>query len=232
MDNQKKKKKSKSATNSSSKSTTTSKKSNSTVLDKIVIAIRALKGGGPKGISRQAIIKYCKSELDYDNANALKAAFKKGTTNGTLIQEGQSFRVAADPIHDIEEDENEKLIIENINTKKNKKTSSNSNESDNDDDDDGTVMKAEAGDEVTVSYVGTLAENGNQFDKASSFTFLLGAGEVIKGWDRGVVGMKEGDKRKLIVPSKLGYGKRGCGSDIPPNSRLQFIIKMKQIQKS
>ena len=68
------------------------------------------------------------------------------------------------------------------------------------------------------------------FDSSNNFTFVLGAGDVIKGWDQGIINMKVGSKRKLIVPSKLGYGKRGCKPDIPSNSILNFIITLKKIE--
>jgi FKBP-type peptidyl-prolyl cis-trans isomerase len=72
-------------------------------------------------------------------------------------------------------------------------------------------------------------DDGTQFDAAKSFHFVLGAGDVIKGWDQGLVGMAVGAKRKLVVPSHLGYGKRGCAPDIPPNATLHFQITMKKI---
>ena len=61
------------------------------------------------------------------------------------------------------------------------------------------------------------------------FKFVLGGGEVIKGWDKGVVGMKEGEKARLIVPPKLGYGKRGSGKEIPPDSTLCFEVTLNKI---
>jgi len=85
---------------------------------------------------------------------------------------------------------------------------------------------------VTVMYRGTLATNGYMFDKAKNFTFVLGAGEVIKGWDLGIVGMKIGGSRKLVVPPKLGYGKRGCAPDIPGNATLHFSVTLKKIDSS
>ena len=89
---------------------------------------------------------------------------------------------------------------------------------------------AERGDEVDMSYVGTLASDGSQFDAAKSFKFTLGAGEVIKGWDQGIVGMRKGEKRRLTIPPSLGYGKRGSGKDIPPDSTLVFEVELKKIQ--
>lgn len=178
-----------------------------TVLDKVVFAIRSLRSG-PKGSSRAAIAKYLKSEFNYENANALKAALKRGVSSGTLTQTGQSFRVAADPVE--ESPAEEAVRMEDVAVGKGDR-------------------EAAHGDTVTVAYEGTL-DDGHQFDKASKFTFLLGAGEVIKGWDTGIEGMREGGRRKLVVPSKLGYGKRGCSPDIPPNATLHFVVKMKKIE--
>lgn len=97
-----------------------------------------------------------------------------------------------------------------------------------DDKHNGVGAPAAPGDTVTVQYKGTL-DDGTQFDAAQSFAFVLGAGDVIKGWDQGLVGMMVGGKRKLVVPSHLGYGKRGCAPDIPKDATLHFEITMKKI---
>ena len=92
----------------------------------------------------------------------------------------------------------------------------------------GTGRVAKSGDTVVVHYVGTL-ESGKQFDSSVDrgvpFEFQLGVGQVIPGWDLGVDGMKEGGKRKLIIPPKLAYGDRPAGS-IPPNSTLIFQVEL------
>jgi FKBP-type peptidyl-prolyl cis-trans isomerase len=98
---------------------------------------------------------------------------------------------------------------------------------------EGTGATAKAGDQVQVHYTGTLT-NGKQFDSSvgrSPFVFPLGAGRVIKGWDEGVAGMKVGGKRKLTIPANLGYGARGAGSDIPPNSVLVFEVELLKVGK-
>ena len=88
---------------------------------------------------------------------------------------------------------------------------------------------SKAGDTVWVHYTGTL-ENGTKFDssvdRGEPFSFVLGEGRVIKGWDEGVQGMKVGDKRKLIIPANLGYGAQGAGGQIPPNATMHFDIEM------
>jgi FKBP-type peptidyl-prolyl cis-trans isomerase len=93
----------------------------------------------------------------------------------------------------------------------------------------GTGDVAVAGKTVSVHYTGWL-ENGKQFDssvdRGQPFSFPLGAGRVIKGWDEGVQGMKVGGKRKLTIPSDLGYGSRGAGGVIPPNATLVFDVEL------
>ncbi len=95
---------------------------------------------------------------------------------------------------------------------------------------EGTGESSENGDIVTVHYVGTL-ENGTKFDSSVDrgipFSFPLGAGQVIKGWDLGVLGMKVGEKRKLTIPPNLAYGETGTpGGPIPPNATLIFEVEL------
>ena len=96
----------------------------------------------------------------------------------------------------------------------------------------GTGAEAVDGKTVTVNYTGTLT-NGKVFDSSYSrnqpFSFQLGAGQVIKGWDEGVVGMRVGGKRKLVIPPALGYGDQATGS-IPPNSTLIFEVQLVSVQ--
>lgn len=97
----------------------------------------------------------------------------------------------------------------------------------------GTGAEASSGQTVVVHYRGTL-EDGRQFDasydRGTPFSFPLGAGRVIKGWDEGVQGMKVGGKRKLVIPPDLGYGTRGAGGVIPPNATLIFEVELLEVK--
>jgi FKBP-type peptidyl-prolyl cis-trans isomerase len=135
-------------------------KSPKTVLEMIIVAIRS-QPATPNGVSRTAISKYLKAELDYDNPSKLKQALKKAASSGKLVQTGQSFRVpgdavvAAPPV----------ATVTVVDAKKGKGT------------------EAIRGDTVVVKYEGKL-EDGSVFDSAPTFEFTLGAGDVIKGTRR------------------------------------------------
>lgn len=94
---------------------------------------------------------------------------------------------------------------------------------------EGEGTTAEKGHSVSVHYTGWL-EDGSKFDSSvdrnQPFSFNLGAGMVIKGWDQGVAGMKIGEKRKLTIPSNLGYGAAGAGGVIPPHATLIFEVEL------
>ncbi len=93
----------------------------------------------------------------------------------------------------------------------------------------GSGREAHVGETASVHYTGWL-KDGTKFDssvdRGQPFSFRLGAGQVIKGWDEGVVGMNIGSKRKLIIPPDLGYGARGAGRVIPPNATLIFDVEL------
>lgn len=159
------------------------------------------------GVSRTAIAKYLKAEMEWDNASKLKQALKKGVETGKLEQTGQSFRVAGDPAAERPPE----AAVKKEDTK------------------EGKGPEAVKGDTVVVKYEGKLSD-GSIFDSAPTFEFTLGAGDVIKGWDQGIAGMKVGGERTLEVPAKLGYGKRGAAPEIPPNADLFFTVVLKKIK--
>ena len=172
-----------------------------TVLDKIVHAVTKM--ADPTGSSRVAIVKFLKREFDLDNANAIKKALKQGVDKGSLVQKGQSFTI---PGVEFQEPEDMKVSITEVTIG------------------DGDV--ATKGSTVTMRYRGTLDSDGSEFD-AGKIDFTLYAGEVIKGWDDGLRGMCVGEKRKLTIPSDLGYGAEGSGDKIPGGSTLQFEVEVR-----
>jgi len=101
----------------------------------------------------------------------------------------------------------------------------------------GTGAEARSGDKVSVQYVGVLFDGGKEFDTSwtsdtkagSPFEFTLGSGQVIQGWDQGVVGMKEGGRRRLLIPADLAYGEAGSPPSIPANAALVFDVDLKKV---
>jgi peptidylprolyl isomerase len=99
---------------------------------------------------------------------------------------------------------------------------------------EGDGTEAKAGDQVTVQYVGVGYDSEEEFDSSWSrnepFSFSLGAGEVIKGWDQGIVGMKEGGRRELVIPANLAYGPTGSPPVIGPNETLIFVVDLLAVE--
>ena len=95
---------------------------------------------------------------------------------------------------------------------------------------EGTGEEAKAGHTVEVHYAGNAWSTRQQFDaswdRGDTFSFRLGAGQVIGGWDQGVAGMKVGGRRRLVIPPQLGYGSRGAGGVIKPNETLVFVVDL------
>jgi peptidylprolyl isomerase len=98
----------------------------------------------------------------------------------------------------------------------------------------GTGDEAVAGQNAVVHYVGVGVTSGEEFDASwnrdEPFVFALGAGQVIKGWDRGVVGMRVGGRRRLVIPAHLGYGDRGAGGVIAPGETLIFVVDLLELR--
>ncbi|MCW3006573.1 MAG: peptidyl-prolyl cis-trans isomerase [Solirubrobacterales bacterium] len=97
----------------------------------------------------------------------------------------------------------------------------------------GTGAEAKDGDNLTMDYVGVLYKNGKQFDASwdsgNPFSFQLGGGQVISGWDQGIKGMKVGGRRELIIPPSMGYGSEGSPPAIPADSTLVFVVDLKDV---
>ncbi len=100
-------------------------------------------------------------------------------------------------------------------------------------DEEGSGASPRKGQQVTVHYTGYLNDKGKEgakfdssVDRKQPFTFTIGVGQVIKGWDEGVISMKIGEKRRLFIPAELGYGSRGAGAVIPPHAALIFDVEL------
>ncbi|KAH3852940.1 peptidyl-prolyl cis-trans isomerase FKBP2-like [Dreissena polymorpha] len=100
---------------------------------------------------------------------------------------------------------------------------------------DSCPIKSRKGDTLHMQYRGTLFDTKEEFDSSYSrnqpFVFTLGTGQVIKGWDQGLLGMCEGEERKLVVPADMGYGARGAPPKIPANAVLVFEVKLDKIER-
>jgi FKBP-type peptidyl-prolyl cis-trans isomerase FkpA len=100
----------------------------------------------------------------------------------------------------------------------------------------GTGTVAQPGNQVTVAYTGWLHDSsrpeakGTQFDSNTNFAFRLGSGQVIRGWDQGVAGMRVGGQRRLVIPPELAYGDRSPGNPIPANATLVFDVTLNSVQ--
>jgi len=99
---------------------------------------------------------------------------------------------------------------------------------------EGDGAEAASGSTAVVHYVGVAYSTGEEFDsswnRGDPFAFPLGAGNVIAGWDRGVVGMKVGGRRRLVIPPDLAYGERGAGAAIPPGETLIFVVDLLDVR--
>eukprot|EP00949_MAST-11_sp_MAST-11-sp1_P005091 g5091.t1 len=174
-------------------------------LDKVVAAIAAL--GEADGSSRAAIKKYVLQAFQADNKVALAKALKTGIAKGKLEHGSSTQRFKVKGMAFKKKDDGFRAKDIRVG--------------------DGE-REVEHGSTVVVSYKGTL-EDGTVFDSAKKFTFVIGAGEVIKGWDKGFMGMRVGGKRRLVCPPAYAYGKRGSPPDIPPNATLTFKVKLLKV---
>lgn len=167
----------------------------------VIEALRAL--ADPGGSGRAKLVKRIGDKL---NAVQLKKALEAGVAAGLLVQNKQSFSIKGEEFA-IPEDL--RVDVETL-----REPPSDAGE------------PCARGNTVKVAYEGRLLLDGTVFDSADSFEFMLGAGEVIKGWDKGVLGMRRGEQRRVTVPPKMGYGKRGSPPEIPPDATLVFDITL------
>jgi len=187
------------------------KKSSKNLLGMIIEAIRSEKK--PDGSSRIFIKKYLNEQYNRSNENQIKKALTNGVATKELIANKASFKVVGDAEYEVPADE--KIRCEDIKLG------------------DESEVAIGNGDTVFIDYIGSrLIEDDNsylRFETGKMFEFIVGNKDVIKGMDMGLVGMKLNGERNVFIPSKLGYGKKGSGPDLPPNSDLKFNIKVKKI---
>eukprot|EP00041_Stephanoeca_diplocostata_P001025 m.18520 g.18520 ORF g.18520 m.18520 type:complete len:201 (-) comp11512_c0_seq1:35-637(-) len=176
-----------------------------TVLDKLVACIIELDQAA--GSSRQSIFKLAKSKFGVDNGAALARAIKAGVAKGTLVQNKQSFLVAGH-VPTAAPPEASVTTVDVV---------------------VGDGEEAVSLSKCTMKYVGKL-DDGHVFDSANKFSFTIDAGEVIKGWDTGVKGMRVGGRRTITCPPKFAYGKRGSPPDIPPSATLTFDVTLLHVK--
>ncbi|KAJ3030185.1 UNVERIFIED_CONTAM: hypothetical protein HDU68_009826 [Siphonaria sp. JEL0065] len=170
----------------------------------VIEAIRALKA--PNGSSPAALAKHLKDKLIADD---IKKVLKAGIESKTFTKIKASYIVTDDPRY---EDMAEKVTWEEFggNT-------------------DADAKRVKKGNTITITYIGTLKQSGAEFDKGD-LEFLVGGGEVIRGFDLAVLGMAVGDRRVAQIPASFGYGKRGSPPEIPGNADLVFDITLVKIQ--
>jgi FKBP-type peptidyl-prolyl cis-trans isomerase len=181
------------------------------VLEKVIGCIRHLKSSS--GSSAKAIISLLAKSEDqggycFTNDSAVKKVLKKGVVDKVLIQNKASYLAAGDEIYP---DLSEKVDIDILETGKG----------------DEKVIK---GSRVVIAYKGWLKASKTVFDSSKSFSFQVAAGDVIKGMDMGVLGMALGERRRVTIPASLGYGKRGSGPEIPPDSDLVFDFSLSSMR--
>jgi FKBP-type peptidyl-prolyl cis-trans isomerase len=175
----------------------------------IIEAIRSEKHH--EGSSRQFIKKYLKEQHQYENDNFINRALQGGIEKGQLHSNKTRFKVKGDP--EYEEPAEMKVEIEEVK--------------------EGTGDPCEAGDNVSIDYIGylKLKDSKKEFERGKKFQFQVGAGDVIKGMDSGTLGLKLGGSRWVNIPSKLGYGGKGSGPDLPPHSDLRFLITLVALKR-
>lgn len=174
--------------------------------ERVLAAVLALRK--PNGARKQDIAR--KVEKDGGGAKLAPAALTKAlqklvTAARLAVVEGNRYTV---PGVTFEPPKDETVVVERLV--------------------EGAGPGAKNGDEITMSYVGTLRDGGAEFDRATTFKFTLGEGEVIKGWDKALLGVPVGARVRLTIPPKLGYGKRGSPPEIPPDAWLVFDCTRKK----
>uniref|UniRef100_A0A7S1NKP3 peptidylprolyl isomerase n=1 Tax=Eutreptiella gymnastica TaxID=73025 RepID=A0A7S1NKP3_9EUGL len=195
-------------------------KSETNSLDKVLVAIRAL--GEQDGSHPADIAKYLKSVNG--DITGIRRALKRGVAKSLIKRgEGDKYSLVAKTGNKVAKNTVEQLAEGIVDVGGVQVTMIGKEPK--------SGFFAERGDTVTISYKGMLKEGMKMFDQ-NKVDFVLGAGDVIPGWERGVPGMREGEKRRLDIPHWLAYGKKGYKKTIPPKADLVFIVQLLKVRKS
>eukprot|EP00668_Euglena_longa_P011263 GGOE01013654.1.p1 GENE.GGOE01013654.1~~GGOE01013654.1.p1 ORF type:complete len:224 (-),score=75.23 GGOE01013654.1:253-891(-) len=203
------------------------------LLDKIICAIHHL--NEPDGSLPRTIAKCIQAETDSNSWGGLRKALKRGVSRQLLLKSGDFYKVNQTKLTAVAkqkrfEEEAKASLEERLRTGGPSSTHMRKQGVDIHVVEPGKGDVARKGYKVTIRYKGTV-KDGNRFDYSKGFSFVLGEGDVIRGWDIGIEGMRQGERRKLTIPPGLAYGKAGKPPDIPPKATLEFDVTLIRVHE-
>eukprot|EP00667_Euglena_gracilis_P021047 EG_transcript_22910 len=203
------------------------------LLDKVVCALHHL--NEPNGSLPRTIAKCIQAETDTNAWGGLRKTLKRGVSRQLLLKSGDFYKVNQTKLSAVAkqkqfEEEARASLEERLRSGGPAATKMRKQGVDIHILEPGKGEVARKGYKVTVKYKGVV-KDGSRFDHSKGFSFVLGEGEVIRGWDIGIEGMRQGERRKLTIPPGLAYGKAGKAPDIPPKATLEFDITLLKVHE-